>query len=64
MTRTQEGWWKLGMSPKPVWNWHTVTSTHSPLAGLSHEAKHKVSGMGKVTPTYREAWQEQGGKKE
>lgn len=41
----------------------TVTSMHIPLARLGHEAKHEVSGMGKITPTYREAWQEQGGKK-
>ena len=45
-------------SKASFWNWHTVTSTRIPLARLSHEAKHELSGVGKITPTYREAWQE------
>lgn len=48
---------------KPEFGIGTVTSMHIPLARLGHEAKHEVSGVGTITPTYREAWQEQGGKK-
>lgn len=40
---------------KACLNWHAVTSTHIPLVRLHHEAKHKVSGVGKISPTYREA---------
>lgn len=50
-----QGWQKLGVPLKSVWNGHTVTSTHTPLARLSPGAKQEVSGMGKIIPTYWEA---------
>lgn len=50
MTRTQEGGWKFGMPLKPEFRSGTVTSPHIPLARLSHEAKHEVSGVGRLLP--------------